>query len=84
MKTRSNLLILVCEIVVTIALAISANFIYDYIKSININKDTNEKASTIEINSGEGNTIQQGNGNTVINNYGTDSSDDTKENKNEK
>lgn len=84
MKTSGKIFALVCEIVIPLALAISANFIYDYIKNVNINKDTNEKDSKIEINSGEGNTILQGNGNTIINNYGKDSSDVTKEDKNEK
>ena len=75
---------MICEIVVTLTLAISANFIYDYIKSINISKDTDEKDSAIEINSGEGNMIQQGYGNIVINNFDTDRSNYTNENKNEK
>lgn len=60
----------VLGVVATITLAIAANFVYDFIKGNSTNSNTNESIPVIDVDNGN-NMIQQGNGNTIVNNYNT-------------
>lgn len=70
-RTKSIVFTVICEVVITIALAVTSNYIFDYIKGKNTNNDIGESIPSIEINNEGHSTIQCENSNNIVDNSET-------------